>query len=480
MQKIIIVFIFVIPLCASSCSSGNNRPKKELETFKLEPGLQIELIASEPLVIDPVALAFDENKVMYVVENRGYPDDSTKEGFTPTQFGRVAILEDTDQDGKYDHRDDFVTGLTYPNGVLPWRGGIFVTCAPNIYYFKDTTGDRVADIKKIVLTGFSANKTGQIRVSNPILGLDGWIYISGGLNGGEITSPEHPERSAVSFASGDGRFNPETLEFQVTGGASQFGLVFDPYGRRFGCSNRHPIQHIVLEPWYLQRNPHLLFTDTYENVSKVEADAKVYPISGAITTADFIPKLIGRSHTGTFTAACGLLIFSGTGLTSEHSGNAFICEPAQNLIQRQIVNPKGISFRSELPYEGRDFLASTDEWFRPVFLQEGPDGGLYIADIHRKIIDHPSYIPEEARAKLDFESGKTQGRIYRIVGEHFNDRTANKTPAFNLTSTSEEIARALESPEEWTRANAHRILLERKNSGSVILRNLVAFLKEGR
>src|SRR5690606_1000006 len=101
------------------------------------------------------------------------------------------------------------------------------------------------------------------------------------------------------------RFNPETFEFQVTGGRSQFGLTFDAYGRRFGCSNRHPIMHAVIEPWYLARNKNLLFNETVQNVSKVEAEAVVYPVSRAVTSADFIPKLIGRSHAGTFTAASG-------------------------------------------------------------------------------------------------------------------------------------------------------------------------------
>ncbi len=470
MQKGLIILLLIFSLI--SCSSRDNRLKKAMDSFKLESGLRMELVVSEPLVIDPVALAFDENKKMYVVEDRGYPDP-VEEGAVPTKLGQVACLEDTDGDGKYDQRTTFVTGLTYPNGILLWRGGAFVTCAPNIYYFKDTTGDGVADIKKVVLTGFNANKTGQIRVSTPILGLDGLIYVSGGLNSGEITSPEHPERAPVAFASGDGRFNPETYEFQVTGGVSQFGLTFDSYGRRFGCSNRHPMQHMVMEPWELRRNPHLLFTETYQNVSNAEADAKVFPISHAKTSADFIPTLIGRSHTGTFTSACGLIVFNGTGLTPEHRGNAFICEPAQNLIQRQIVHQEAVSFRSELPYEGHDFLASSDEWFRPVFLQHGPEGALYIADMYRKVIDHPSYVPEEARPGLDFESGKTDGRIYRIVRDDFHDPAPDKMIPFNSKSSSIEIANALESKEEWKRNTLFRILLERKDPECVpILKHL--------
>src|SRR5690606_8065870 len=412
-----------------------------------------------------VAFAFDENRIVYVVENRGYPDPA--EGGTPTRLGRIARLEDRDGDGKFDHRSEFATGLTYPNGILPWKGGVFVTCAPDVYYFKDTDGDGIADIQKVVLTGFNSDKTAQIRLSHPILGLDGWIYVTSGLNGGHVYSPEHPDRPAVSFSATDGRFHPETFEFETTGGRSQFGLAFDAFGRRFGTSNRHPMQHIVMEPKYLRRNPHLLFNESIENVAKAEADATVFPISNAVTSADFIPKLIGLSHKGTFTSACGLLVYQGTGLGHEHVGNAFICEPAQNLVQRQIVEPDGVTFKSHLPYENREFLSSTDTWFNPVFLGEGPDGALYLADMYRKVIDHPSYVPEEAREGLDFESGKDKGRLYRIVAEDFEQGELTMDYPISSSSDSPTLVQALASKEEWVRATAHRLLLQRKEGFEV-------------
>ena len=433
--------------------------KNGMASFQLEPGLRIELIAADPLVGDPAAFAFDENGVMYVAENRGYPDPA--EGGTPTKSGIIARLEDRDGDGRFDHRTELVTGLTYPNGIMVWRGGVFVTCAPDIFYFKDTNGDGIADVRKVVLTGFNADKTAQIRTSHPTLGMDGWIYVTSGLNGGNVTSPEHPDRDAVAFSPADGRFHPETLEFQTTGGRSQFGLTFDPYGRRFGASNRHPLQQIVIEPWYLKRNPHLLFNQTVQNVAKAEAEAVVYPISNAVTSADFIPKLIGLSHKGTFTSACSPIIYNGTALNADHRGNAFICEPAQNLVQRQIMSADGVSFRSERAYENREFLASSDSWFNPVFLSHGPDGALYLADMYRKVIDHPSYVPEAARGGLDFQSGKNKGRIYRIVKKEFTQKTAPKEVRLGSSSSSKDLVLSLESKEEWVRATAHRLLLER-------------------
>lgn len=464
--------VLAVTVAALQPESRTLRHKKALDSFQIEPGMRIDLVAAEPLVVDPVALAFDENRQMYVVEDRGYPDPV--EGGSSTTLGRIALLKDTDGDGVYDKRSEFATGLTYPNGLMPWKGGVFVTCSPDIFYLKDTDNDGIADIKKVVLTGFFATQTAQIRMSHPTMGLDGWVYVTAGLNGGNVTSPEHPDRPAVSFKQTDGRFNPETFEFQVTGGKSQFGLTFDAYGRRFGCSNRHPIMHSVMEPWFLRRNANLLFNETVQNVSKVEAEANVYPISGAVTSADFIPKLIGRSHAGTFTAASGLMVFNGSGLTPAHRGNMFICESAQNLVQRQILYPEGVSFKSKIPYEGREFLSSTDEWFRPVSLQHGPEGGLYLADMHRKVIDHPTYIPEEARPGLDWESGKTDGRIYRIVRKDFVQKKYEAATGLSSASKTAVLTKFLASGEEWERNTAHRLLLERKDKAAVPMLKKIA------
>ncbi len=466
-MKIKILFLFAC-MCTFALTTkhgvklmnndNSDRLKKAMESFRLEDGLEIELVVSEPLVVNPVAFAFDERNDLYVVEDRGYPDPI--DGSKAPAIGRVALLRDTDKDGKFETRYEFAEGLTYPNGVLPWKGGVFVTCAPDIYYFKDTDGDGKADIKEVVLTGFNSDKTAQIRVSHPLLGLDGWIYVTSGLNGGKITSPKHPEREAVSFTSADGRFNPETFVFENTGGRSQFGLAFDPFGRRFGTSNRHPVMQMMIEPWHLKRNPSLLFTETYQNTSNVEANAKVFPISGAVTTAEFIPKLMGLSHTGTFTSACGLLIYNGDRMTDAHKGNVFICEPAQNLVQRQVMKPDGAGFRSELAYDTKEFLASTDGWFRPVFLTHGPDGSLYLADMYRKVIDHPSYVPEEARHLLDFESGKTDGRLYKI---HAKGRKENALAKPDFSSV-QKVMNALGFDNEWHRETAFRIILQDKKS----------------
>ncbi len=432
-------------------------PEESLKRIQVEAGLRVELVAAEPLIVDPVAFAFEPDGRMYVAEGRAYPDP-VEAGTGESTLGRIALLADTDGDGRYDKRTNFADGLGYVNGIMLWRGGMFVTAAPNILFLKDTDGDGVADEKKIVLTGFEATKTAQLRVSHPTLGLDGKVYVTSGLNGGKVTSPLHPERAAVSFTGRDGRFDPETFVFENTGGRGQYGLAFDAYGRRYITSNRHPVLQVMLEPWHLARNPNLAFSETTQEVSKVEAEAKVFPISRSTVAADFIPALMGKPHTGTFTSASGLAIFGGTALTPAHVGNVFICEPAQNLVQRQVFRAEGASLRSDLAYAGKEFLASSDVWFRPVFAGAGPDGALYIADMNRREIDHPRYIPAESRGLLDFESGKDRGRIYRVVRAD----APKKLPLPKIKNQADvaEIVPQLMSRDEWWRAWAQRRLIE--------------------
>ncbi len=443
-------------------------PAAALDTFQLEPGLRIELVAAEPLVIDPVAFAFDDQGRLYVVEARGYPDPI--DGRRPASAeGRIALLDDTDGDGRFDRRHEFARDLHYPNGVAIWRNGIFVTDAPDILHLEDTNSDGVADRRRVVLTGFDTSKTTQLRVSHPTLGWDGMIYVAGGRAGGAVSSPLFPARPATPFSTSDGRFDPDTYEYEAVGGQGQFGLTFDAFGRRFTSSNRDPLRHVVLEPWHLARNPHLAVSNVMQDVARSGADAKVYRISQATVTADFMPRLMSTPHAGTFTSACSPLLFGGTALSAEHAGNLFVCESVQNLIQRQVLRPEGTSFRSEPPYTGREFLASRDVWFRPVFLAGGPDGALYVADMHRREIDHPQYVPEEMRGVLDFGGGKgTTGRIYRI-------RSADKQPS--RPPAAEEVAgvvRELESADVWWRERARRVLWERRDPAAVPLLDRVA------
>ena len=412
--------IFFVSALAAAPLPSPLSPADALKAFEVAPGLRVELVAAEPLVASPCAIAFDPKGRLFVAENRGYPI-GPKEGEKPA--GVIALLEDTDKDGRMDKRTVFADGLTFPNGVLPWEDGVIVTCAPDVLFLRDTDGDGVADERRLLLTGFATTGSTQLRVNAPTIGPGGWIYLAAGLSGGTVTCPEHPERPPLKMTS-DIRFHSKTLEVELVDGKSQYGMSFDAFGNRFICMNRLPVQHVVFESKWLKRNPRLAFSETVQDCNERHAfnginggrdGVRLFPISSNITTAD--------GHAGSFSAACGVKVWQGESwLTPECSGAVFSCDPTGNLVHADRLTAKGATFAAYPLYQGREFLASRDDWFRPVFLTKGPEGALYIADMYRKVIEHPDYLPEEVRKHTDFESGKNLGRIWRVRAEKAPDQ----------------------------------------------------------
>lgn len=444
----LVLLVFLV-LSASLHESVGAPPSEAARTFELaDPALRIELVASEPMIESPCAFAFDEQGQLFVAENRGYPNTSS-----PPQ-GRIALLRDKDGDGRMDERVTFAEGLTFPNGVLPWRGGVIVTCAPDVLFLKDTDGDGRADERRVLLTGFATTGSTQLRVNAPRVGPDGWIYLAAGLSGGMIGSPEHPERDPMKMTA-DLRFNPETLECEAVDGRSQYGMSFDAFGRRFICMNRLPVQHVVLSSRWLRRNPDLAFSDTVQDCHDRDVKTglrgggngvRLHPISHNVTTAD--------SHAGSFSAACGVYVWPGGDLGSAYSGVVFSCDPTGNLVHADRLEPAGPAFHAKPLFGDREFLASRDDSFRPVYLGSGPDGVLYVADMYRPVIEHPDYLPQEVRKRTDFETGKAMGRIWRIARPG-----ANRAAKLVGAHTAERVS-ALKDERGWVRQTAFRLLLE--------------------
>jgi putative membrane-bound dehydrogenase-like protein len=441
---------------------GPLTPRQALAAFQLEPGLSIELVAAEPDVESPVALAFDDRGRLFVAENRGYP---TGPGTGEPPAGRIVLLEDLDGDGYFERRTHFAQGLSYPNGLMPWNGGLIVTCAPEILYLKDTDGDGQADLREVLFTGFSTAGSTQLRVSHPVLGIDNWVYLTSGLTGGSVTSPRHPDRAAIELRRTDFRFQPGGAAYEAADGGAQFGQSFDDWGHRFICYNRVQVQHVVISSKILKRNPHLAFSETVQNCPAVTvpeplkghgAGARLYPISSNVTTAD--------SHAGTFTAACAVTIFRGIGLPDHYRGGALTCDPTGNLIHFDKLETQGATFSADRVREGIEFVASSDNWFRPVYLAHGPDGALYVCDMYRKTIEHPDYLPAEVRKHTDFEGGKGMGRLYRIVRQGLSPETWKARRSVDLSRRSTaELCRLLGDPDTWQRTTAQRLLLERND-----------------
>lgn len=433
-----------------------------ITAFELEPGLTVQLVAGEPLVASPCAVAWDERGRMFVAENRGYPLGG--EGGKPV--GVIALLEDTDADGLPDKRFEFATGLSFPCGVLPWRGGVIVADAPDILFLKDADGDGRAEVREVLLTGFSTAATTQLRVNAPTLGPDGWVYLAGGLVGGQVHSPKHPER-ILDLTRTDIKFRPDTGEIEPVEGKGQFGLTFDDAGHRFVCYNRVQVQHAPLPARYLARNKHVVSPGVLQNCPELvrnpllgdgnDAAAHIFPISSNLTTAD--------SHAGTYSAACAVHIARGDALPSEYVGCAWSCDPTGNLVRYDALEAVGGSFHARRVRENVEAFRSRDDWFRPVFLAGGPDGALYVCDMYRRTIEHPEYLPEEVRKQTDFDSGKDMGRIWRIARSDLPPPALAEARAAHLklvsAGSADSLVAALRSNDGWTRDTATRLITER-------------------
>jgi len=424
-------------------------PEEALKQFRIAPGLRIELVACEPQIESPVAMAFDENGRLWVVEMRDYPN-GPKPGEKPG--GRIRILEDRDGDGVFETSSIFADGLLFANGILPWRGGVIVTAAPAIFYLP-MGPDGKAGKATVLFEGFAAQNP-QLRVSHPNLGIDNWIYVANGLRGGLVKSRRRSDEKPINLSGMDFRFDPVRDRHEATSGMGQYGNTFDDWGRRFVCDNRHHLRHVVLESRYLKRNPYLAVNEVVEDISELKdgplgSGGKIYPISSNWTTSNL--------HEGHFTAACSVFIYRGDLLPPEYNGSAFTCDPTGNLVHREILTPHGATFRSKPDRQGVEFLASPDDWFRPVFLSGGPDGALYVVDMYRAVIEHPEFMPPELQKRPDLTLGKDKGRIWRIVpegGRVKGPRPPGRNPPVKVLLT------LLKHPNPWLRAVGQRLLLE--------------------
>lgn len=462
-----LICIFQLCACQNSPVSRNGlSPEESLATFELADDFQIELIAAEPLVADPVDMEFDEDGNLYVVEMHGYPLD--KSG-----TGNIKLLTDTDGDGIMDKSVLFADNLMFPTGVMRWKKGILVTDPPHVLYLEDSDGDGKADIRQTILSGFAISNP-QHNFNNPTLGLDNWIYLGNepavtakvftrefSDKGNEIHFPGHPDapRLPENALGRSVRFRPDQLQIEILSSQTQFGQAFDQWGHRFLVSNGNHIFHEVIAAQYLNRNPHLLVSNATETISDHGAAADVYPI----TTN---PEHQLLTDLGVFTAACGISTYNGGLFPEKFNQASFTAEPVGNLVHADILTEKGATFVASRMYEQKEFLASKDPWFRPVNTYVGPDGALYVVDYYRQIIEHPEWMADDVTKSGEIYNGMNQGRIYRITPK--GTAPADWFSRLHLGKMSlDELTEQLGHKNMWWRQQAQRLILD-KNDVSVV------------
>jgi mono/diheme cytochrome c family protein len=417
-------------------------PQEELKTFKLPPGFHIELVAAEPMVEEPVALTFDADGRIYVVELRGYMPDVKGTGELDP-IGRIVRLESSAGDGKYDKSTIFLDNLVAPRAVGLVGKGVLVGEPPNLWLCQDTRGDGHADQKTLLFSDFGVRKADAEYNPNGLMrSIDNWYY----------------------DADWGTRFNYLARKFhrESTISRGQYGIAQDDVGHLFYNNNSSLLRCDPVPAEDMAVNP---FLDSPAGVNVQIALNKTYPSRvnpgvnrGYVDNGDL-------DHNGKLqrpTASCSPTIYRGAAFPAEYRGNAFICEPAGNLVSRQLLTQDGISIKAQdARHDGIDFLTSTDERFRPVYLSTAPDGSLYVVDLYHGILQHKTYLSaylKDQVEKRDLENNNGhRGRIWRIVAD-----AAEPSAMPHLSkATSEELVKQLSNPNGWWRDTAQRLLVER-------------------
>jgi putative membrane-bound dehydrogenase-like protein len=453
-------------------------PAAAARSFRTWDGFRMDLLAHEPLITSPVAVAYDEGGKAYVLEMRDYPytdkgnDKPFAESTRDLPLGRIRILSSSKGDGVYDQSVIFADNLSWPTGLVCWKGGVFVAATPDLWYLKDTDGDGKADVRQKVFTGFRKFNI-QAVINNLQWGLDHRVYAAGGTNGGTIRSLLEPKAPVVALGANDFRFDPRQPLIEPLPGGARFGQSFDDRGNRFICNIRNPVIHAVLPGPYLARNPFVPIRSALHNASPTGDTLPVYRISPSepwralragrwAAAGENMPRseLVADGY---FTSACGITIYRGAAYPKRYLGNAFVAEPAGNLVHREAVTPDGVTFSARRADDKCEFVASTDTWFRPVNFVNAPDGTLHVVDMYREFIEHPWSIPDDIKAQLDLESGRDRGRLWRLSPPGFR---APAPPRLGRAGIAELVA-CLENPNSWWRETAHRLLFERQDGAAV-------------
>ncbi|SOE22224.1 putative membrane-bound dehydrogenase domain-containing protein [Spirosomataceae bacterium TFI 002] len=469
MKRSIILLCFVALACQktpNSISSNNTdlSPEllKALSDFEIMDGFKIELVASEPLICDPVAMEIDEDGNFYVAEMPGYPMDLSK-------TGKIKRLIDTNGDGFPDKSEVFADSLTLPMGIMKWEDGLLVADAPDVLFISDKNKDGKADRKEAMLTGFSLSNP-QHNMNTPKFGVDNWIYVahSGAINsfsyehvfgdkGSDVRFPNNPKASKLND-NADGRsvrFKPETFEIESLSGESQYGHTTDPWGHRFYTDNANHLFYEAMDARYLDKNRNLVLAEAMEKFSDHGNACEVFPITEN-------PNHQLLTDVGIVTSSCGITWYDGGAFGPNFNNVTFVGEPVHNLVHADVIQPKGASFTGKRLLENKEFLASKDPWFRPVNFYVGPDGALYVIDYYRQIVEHPEWMSEEVNESGALYNGTNKGRIYRITPT--SGIAMDWLNKLNLSSkTSSELVDLLSNNNGWYRRTAQRLLFQRKD-----------------
>ncbi|MCC6406710.1 MAG: c-type cytochrome, partial [Planctomycetes bacterium] len=428
-------------------------PADELATFAFPDDVAVELVAAEPLVRDPIALAFDAQGALWVVEMTGYMPDLDGKG-EREPVGSIAILRDLDGDGRFEKRTTFLDRLVLPRAVRPCRGGALVLAPPELLFCSDEDGDDVCDERVVVDRGLEGLESPEWAINGLVPTLDNAFDCA---------------KAPWRYVWRDGGFVRESRQQ-----AGQWGASQDDQGRLFTDNNSDPLRADFVNAVYGGRNPNLGGLQGVDVRVVDDFAVKSARHNPGVNRGYQKGVLDAAFHLANVTGACAPWIARGAGLPERYRGDAFVCEPCGNVvIDYDLVEQSDGSVRGapvRFGERGLDFLASTDERFRPVFACDGPDGALYVADMYRGLIQHKLFVTSFLRGQV-VERGLDRpiglGRIWRIAAK----RHAPPRPAFADASDAELVS-ALADPNGWRRDTAQRLIVESFDARTPELKSL--------
>ncbi len=442
-----------------SCTGNSDRgpspaqtPEEELASFQISSDLSIQLVASEPMIQDPVVINFDEDGRLWVVEMRGFMADIKGNG-EKEKSGRISVLEDTDGDGRMDKSTIYIDSLVMPRAMAIVRGGVLIAENDALWFTEDIDHDLHADSKILIDPDYAGSSLPEHSGNGLWRGVDNNYY---------------NVKSRLRYYFEDGQWKRDSTEFR-----GQWGLSHDDEGRLVYNYNWSQLHADLVPPNSLLRNRN--HTPTTGIDHGLTTERRIYPIrSNPAVNRGYVPGVLDQEgRLIEFTAACSPFYYRGSALPGDYYGNAFVCEPSGNLIKRNVVKENGYTLSAYDPTPGKEFLASTDERFRPVYLTSGPDGALYVTDMYKGLIQYGAYatpylLDQTRERKLD--QPVHCGRIWKIVSKHSKPTSVTKIA---VVSTG-ELVNQLSSNNGWTRDMVQRLLVEKKDSTSIrLLKNVI-------
>ena len=426
-------------------------PEDALRRFHMPPGYRVELVASEPLIQDPVMIDFDGEGRIWAVEMPGYMPDIQAAG-EHEPIGKVVVLEDTNGDGRMDKRTVFQDGFVLARWLKVLDRGVLVAEPPNLWLFQDTNGDLRADRKELVSNLYGRREGNVEHNANSLLwALDNNIYTS------EID---------IDLRWKNGKF-----DVRRTLSRGQWGITQDDAGRIFRNTNESALHVDLVPARYFMRHPNLLRTrGSYESLTGPNGELnEVWPIrpTRGVNRGYQFGILRPDGTLAKYTSVCAPLIYRGDRLPAELYGNVFVVDPTVNLVSRMLLTntPGGLAAEKAYRDVRGEFLASTDERFRPVNLSLAPDGTLYVVDMYRGIIQHKGYMTEYLRDYVlthKLEQPNSYGRIYRVMHE----TTRRDTAPLRRNVSTAQLVELLSHPNGWRRDVAQQLLVERGDKGA--------------